>query len=1245
VPGAGVVVDLVESAFDVAKTVAKDHQEAELLAKTRANVQDLERLGELLGHLTGDMAKVCSKAETFIEEDMPEKVQGAVLRALQEDPALMAAQRKMEQVCRQMSRIEEQNSELIEGMEEMRPLVGRIGGVADYAEDMKQAGVNGRFFAEMMQKIEAMELLIRNRQPDQAIAKLRELPSEVQVMPSVLTLEAGARVVAKEYAAAATLLQKATRFKPNDTELGDLSRAATHMSGMGADTKPDFPNLIPLKRFNISDVIDGFTLTARLGSGGWGQVFRATRDGQTKALKIMHPELSQNRGVLDRFKAEIRTLMRLPVHPNLVRIEEFGYCTTQNCWYLVMDYIDGPTLDGYLKTNGALSATQVKNVFQPVVEALGVAHANGIVHRDIKPGNMVFRRADKKLVIIDFGLANDSNEFCKAQVDGKTVFFAAPEQLRGRSADARSDVFSLAATMHFALEYADRDRREPDHFSAANAPAELRDAMVRSMASWGDRFAHAGELAEVFGEESKATSIGHQNELLVSADGSGNCRTVGEALLRIKSGGLIRVHGEICEESSLVLDRPVRIFGEANHKKGVIHLRGGGIVIRANGIEMMDLVLNGLNGVHPTILVELGESKIIGCDITGENSCVEITGEASAPNIFNCILHGSKNGCGVKIAKKAQGTIEGCDIFENNLAGVHIKQGSNPTLRNCKIHGSKNGCGVKIAEKALGNIDRCDIFGNKFAGIQIQEGSNPTLRNCKIHDQMDSSGVLVFDQGLGFFENCDIYGNSNHGVWIESEGNPTFSGCSIYNQTESVGLFVRDKGLGIFQRCKIFGNATAGVCIFAEGNPNLSDCKIYNHIEGNGLFVGEQGLGFLDSCIIFENTISGVAINTGGNPTLHKCKIYENSHGVFVNEKGLGVLEKCDISENKLGIVIQRKGHPTLRNCNIHHQTESDGVNVSEHGLGILEDCDIFRNKRAGVFIQEEGNPILRNCKIHDQSESSGLDVCKRGLGILEKCDIFGNNGPGVEISNYGNPTLRNCKIHDQSESVGIFVYSHGLGVLETCDIFRNNCAGIQIASEGNPNLRNCNIYNQTENNGVVVHEHGLGILECCDIFGNSIAGVQIITGGNPTLKKCKIHDHTASGGIFVVNQGLGILEGCDIFRNKQAGVVIKMQGNPTLLNCKIHDHLDSNGVYVDQDGLGVLEECDMFNNKFGVLIQKDGNPTLRKCKIRNSKVVGLHVAKESGGILKNCIFDSNSNGDLCEEPGSTLKKFNNLFN
>jgi formylglycine-generating enzyme required for sulfatase activity len=83
-------------------------------------------------------------------------------------------------------------------------------------------------------------------------------------------------------------------------------------------------------------------------------------------------------------------------------------------------------------------------------------------------------------------------------VDGKTIFFAAPEQLRGRSADSRSDVFSLAATMHFALEYADRDRREPESFSATKAPVELRDAMVRSMVfNPAERFTHAGELALV----------------------------------------------------------------------------------------------------------------------------------------------------------------------------------------------------------------------------------------------------------------------------------------------------------------------------------------------------------------------------------------------------------------------------------------------------------------------------------------------------------------------------------------------------------------------------------------------------------------------------------------------------------------------------------------------------------------------------------------------------------------------------
>lgn len=252
-----------------------------------------------------------------------------------------------------------------------------------------------------------------------------------------------------------------------------------------------------MPRVDAGMVLDGYRLESRLGSGGWGQVFLASKNGQMKALKVLHSELSRNPQVLERFKSEIKTLLKLPAHLNLVRVEDFGYCQERACWYLVMEYIDGPTLDQYLRSSKTLNPEQIRRVFQPLAQGLGLAHKAGFVHRDIKPGNMMFRKSDQRLVLIDFGLANHETDAGKEQIDGKTLMFEAPEQLRGKPADARSDVYSLTATMHFAVQYAQADLRDPDHFDSEKAPKSLRSVLAGGMETNPQRrFADGADLAE-----------------------------------------------------------------------------------------------------------------------------------------------------------------------------------------------------------------------------------------------------------------------------------------------------------------------------------------------------------------------------------------------------------------------------------------------------------------------------------------------------------------------------------------------------------------------------------------------------------------------------------------------------------------------------------------------------------------------------------------------------------------------------
>jgi serine/threonine protein kinase len=313
-------------------------------------------------------------------------------------------------------------------------------------------------------------------------------------------------VRAFDYPAAQRALDTAVRLKPDDTELLELSRRVTGLTNRARSNQPSptpaaapaAPASAGARRLQPGDELDGWRLEERLGAGGWGQVFRATRGGQTRALKVLHADYARDQRFVDRFKKEIAALQRLPRHANLVRIDDFGYCDERRTWYLTMEYVEGPTLERHLAERGPLSEGEAREWFTPLIEGLAQAHAAGIVHRDIKPGNLILRASDRRLVLVDFGLAVGVEDLGHTRVGGLTVDFAAPEQHYGKSGSQASDVFSLCAVMHYALHYDKPEQRKPHRFTASLAPASLREAMSRGLASnVAERLADAGQLLQV----------------------------------------------------------------------------------------------------------------------------------------------------------------------------------------------------------------------------------------------------------------------------------------------------------------------------------------------------------------------------------------------------------------------------------------------------------------------------------------------------------------------------------------------------------------------------------------------------------------------------------------------------------------------------------------------------------------------------------------------------------------------------
>ncbi len=221
----------------------------------------------------------------------------------------------------------------------------------------------------------------------------------------------------------------------------------------------------------IGRVIGGCRIESALGAGGMGAVYRARHLGLDRpvAVKILPPHFARSQEMIDRFLREARAVAKID-HPNIVGVLNVGF--ESGLHYIVMPVIEGSSLTQRLG-RGAIPPDETIRLARGVAEGLAQAHRNGIVHRDVKPDNILVSQGGQAKVI-DFGLAREGGATGLTEVGQLlgTPHYMSPEQCRGEQADARSDVYALGATMYHALT-----GRLPHE---AKSLYELLDAIVKT---------------------------------------------------------------------------------------------------------------------------------------------------------------------------------------------------------------------------------------------------------------------------------------------------------------------------------------------------------------------------------------------------------------------------------------------------------------------------------------------------------------------------------------------------------------------------------------------------------------------------------------------------------------------------------------------------------------------------------------------------------------------------------------------
>jgi len=255
-----------------------------------------------------------------------------------------------------------------------------------------------------------------------------------------------------------------------------------------------------------------YSLERELGRGGMGVVYLAREVSLDRlvAIKLLPPMLARKLGLRERFVREARIAAQLS-HPNIVPIHTVD--DAAGLVFFVMAYIDGETLGERIRTRGPLPPDECARILREIAWALGYAHAQGVIHRDLKPDNIILERAAGRAVLTDFGIARrlETSGLTAAGELVGTPEFMSPEQATGGALDGRADLYALGVVAFYALAgrlpfeagtvpamliKQTTEPAPPVSRHAPGAPRALAQAVMRCLEKRpGDRFADAGSFA------------------------------------------------------------------------------------------------------------------------------------------------------------------------------------------------------------------------------------------------------------------------------------------------------------------------------------------------------------------------------------------------------------------------------------------------------------------------------------------------------------------------------------------------------------------------------------------------------------------------------------------------------------------------------------------------------------------------------------------------------------------------------
>lgn len=766
--------------------------------------------------------------------------------------------------------------------------------------------------------------------------------------------------------------------------------------------------------FKQGTSVSQYKLVARLGRGGMGVVYKALHVhlGKVVALKLMTADRMRIPLAVARFHREMKAVGRLE-HPNLVRAFDAG--EVDGAPFLVMEYVDGMDLSTLEKEQGPLSIADACELIRQAATGLHVAHQSDLIHRDVKPANLMLARQEHGppiVKVLDLGLALDKAEnvdqqsglTSEGQIMG-TIDYLAPEQAENsHTVTAAVDVYSLGATLFSLLT--GRAPYQASRFQSlyqkvralavepipsiqqerSDVPDELAAVLNRMLArDPANRFSSAREVAEAL---ASFTAEADLEKLLGLPASEGNASTNATQIQHSRRTELDLERQREALTTTVALEQPPaqKADLESPPVPAPMPSRRG---FRIAALLVLITLAPFLWFFGGTIIrFATNEGELI---LEVEDKSVAVTLSLNGVVIDDPMQNRRY------VLKAGKGQIE-----------VREKDGINLTTKKFELtRGGKTIVRVTMndvlaARRAKANRRAAEYVLSLGGSVQVNE--HPRNIN-KIADLPKKSFQLT---------QVDLSDNQK----LTDEGIAIFRQCTHLTRADFSNTPITGSGLGAFaNRTKLITLLLSSTKVSDEDMKHFRRCTNLSYLQLQGTQVTDAGLAAFRNCKnLVDLRLSGEKITNRGVAHFRDCHRLEwlVLYGTNVSDTGLAVLARCknliklDLSYTK----VTDKGLIHFRDCPRLVDLRLEGTAITDQGLAMFKDCpNLTHLSLAYLKAGDKGLEHFRQCRNLKYLDLSETRVTDQGLAAFAECrnlqTVLLQN---TDLTNNGVAHLKNCK-------------------------------------------------------------------------------------------------------------------------------------------------------------------------------------------------------------------------------------------